>query len=187
MVLLAAFQALLGRYSGQDDVAVGTPVANRTRPELEGLIGFFVNTLVLRADLARRALHASCWRAAREATLEASARQDVPFEQLVEELQPERDPSRTPLFQVMLALQNAPLGALELPGLRLQPGTPTAAPPSSISRSPWATGRTATGAALSSTARTSSTAPPPTASAATSYGCWPGPWRRPRRIGRNCR
>ena len=121
MVLLAAFQALLGRYAGQEDVVVGTPVAGRTRSEVEGLIGFFLNTLALRGqvtpDLSLRALLAQ----ARERTLEAYAHQDVPFERLVEALQPERSLSHAPFFQVMLLLQNLPTGELQLPGLTLQP------------------------------------------------------------------
>jgi non-ribosomal peptide synthetase component F len=107
MVLLAAFAALLARYSGAEDLLIGTPVANRTRPEIEGLIGFFVNTLVLRprpeGDLEFRRLLAS----ARDTALEAFAHQDRPFEALVQELRPERDLSRSPLVQVMLALQSA--------------------------------------------------------------------------------
>jgi amino acid adenylation domain-containing protein len=120
MVLLAAFQALLARLSGQDDVSVGTPVAGRTHLHTEGLIGFFVNTLVLRARLEGEPGFGELLAQVRETTLAAYAHQDVPFESLVEALHPERDLGRTPLFQVMLALQNAPPGALELPGLRLE-------------------------------------------------------------------
>ena len=109
MTLLAAFQALLHRYTGQEDIVVGSPIAGRTRAEIEGLIGFFVNTLVLRTDLVGRSHRsASCWRRVREVALGAYAHQDLPFEKLVEELQPERDLSRAPLFQVMFVLQNAP-------------------------------------------------------------------------------
>jgi amino acid adenylation domain-containing protein/FkbM family methyltransferase len=121
MILTAAFQALLHRYSGQDDVLVGTPVANRTRPELEGLIGFFVNTLVLRSDLSGNPPFRRLLAAVREAALGAWDHQDVPFEQLVETLRPERGAGRNPLFQVMLVLQNAPVGTLELPDLELRP------------------------------------------------------------------
>jgi amino acid adenylation domain-containing protein len=121
MILLAAFQTLLQRYSGQEDFCVGTPVAGRTRPEMEGLIGFFVNTLVLRADLSGDPTFAELLGRVRETCLGAYAHQDLPFEMLVEALQPQRDLSRTPLFQVMLILQNAPLPSLELPGLRLNP------------------------------------------------------------------
>ncbi|MFP2913043.1 non-ribosomal peptide synthetase, partial [Pyxidicoccus sp. 3LFB2] len=120
MVLLAAFQAVLSRYSGQDDLCVGSPIAGRTRAETEGLIGFFVNTLVLRTKLETGTRFQELVRRVKEVTLGAYAHQDVPFERLVEELQPERDLSRGPLFQVMFVLQNAPVSALNLPGLKLE-------------------------------------------------------------------
>ncbi|MBZ4423339.1 non-ribosomal peptide synthetase, partial [Myxococcus sp. RHSTA-1-4] len=119
MVLLAAFQTVLSRYSGQDDVCVGSPIANRTRAETEGLIGFFVNTLVLRARLDGNPTFRQFVHQAREVTLGAYAHQDVPFERLVEALKPERDLSRSPLFQVMFILQNTPATELRLPGLTL--------------------------------------------------------------------
>jgi amino acid adenylation domain-containing protein len=104
MTLLAAFNVLLYRYTGQEDIAVGTPIANRDRAEMEGLIGFFVNSLVLRTDLSGDpSLHELLSRV-RETALQAYAHQDLPFEMLVEELQPERDMSRNPLFQVTLQL-----------------------------------------------------------------------------------
>jgi amino acid adenylation domain-containing protein len=119
MTLLAAFQTLLYRYTGQDDICVGSPIANRNRSETEGLIGFFVNTLVLRTHLAGNLSFQELLERVREVALGAYAHQDLPFEQLVEALQPERSLSHQPLFQVMFALQNAPTEALELPGLTL--------------------------------------------------------------------
>ncbi|NTW04401.1 MAG: hypothetical protein HGA19_24585, partial [Oscillochloris sp.] len=122
MTLLAGFQALLYRYSGQDDVCVGSPIANRTRAELEPLIGLFINTLVLRARLSPGQSFRSLLAQVRETTLGAYANQDLPFEQLVEALQPRRDMSHTPLFQVMLILQNATGGGSQAQlegGLRL--------------------------------------------------------------------
>ncbi len=116
MTLLAAWQALLARYSGQESVVVGSPVAGRNRVETEPLIGFFVNTLALRADLGGEPAFLDLLARAREATLGAYAHQDLPFERLVEELQPERSLGHSPLFQVMLALQNAPSSGIELPG-----------------------------------------------------------------------
>ena len=120
MTLLAAFQVLLSRYSGQADIVVGSPIANRTRAETEDLIGFFVNTLVLRSDLSGDPSFRSLLTRVREGCLAAYTHQDLPFEMLVDALQPQRDLSRNPLFQVLFALQNAPLPALELPGLSLQ-------------------------------------------------------------------
>ncbi|HEX4966050.1 MAG TPA: condensation domain-containing protein, partial [Thermoanaerobaculia bacterium] len=120
-VLLAAFAALLQRYTGQGDVLIGSPVANRRRLELEGLIGFFVNTLVMRLGLAGETKVAAAVDRAREVVLEAQAHQDLPFDRLVEELMPARSLQGMPLVQVMLALQNAPMHPLELPGLKLSP------------------------------------------------------------------
>src|SRR6185436_5177453 len=120
MVLLAAFQVLLSRYSGQSEVVVGTDVANRNYSETEGLIGFFVNQLVLRTELSGAMSFVEVLQRVREITLQAYAHQDVPFEKLVEELQPERDLSRSPLFQVKLVLQNAPSSPLEMGDLRLR-------------------------------------------------------------------
>ncbi|HEV2761388.1 MAG TPA: amino acid adenylation domain-containing protein, partial [Pyrinomonadaceae bacterium] len=107
MTLLAAFDVLLYRYTGQEDICVGTPVAGRTRAELEPLIGFFVNTLVLRADASGGVTFVELMRRVREVSLGAYGHQEVPFEKLVEELQPERDASRSPLFQVMFSLLHA--------------------------------------------------------------------------------
>ena len=110
MVLLAAFQVLLFRYSGQSDLVVGTPIANRTQRELEGLIGFFVNTLVLRTDLGDDPTFLQLVDRVREVTLEAFDHQSLPFEKLVEELHPKRNLSHNPIFQVMFALQNTEAG-----------------------------------------------------------------------------
>ena len=117
MSLLAAFQTLLYRYTGQEDIAVGSPIANRTRPETEGLIGFFVNTLVLRSDLSGDPTFTELLSRVRKIAIGAYEHQDLPFEKLVEELNPERNLSPMPLFQVMFALQNAPVEALEMTGI----------------------------------------------------------------------
>jgi amino acid adenylation domain-containing protein len=123
MVLLAAFQALLHRLSGQDDLSVGTPVAGRNRAEIENLIGFFVNTLVLRSDGSGDPSFETFLTRTRGRALGAMAHQDVPFERLVEELAPERDLARSPLFEVVFTLQNAVNSGggmrLELPGVTL--------------------------------------------------------------------
>ena len=119
MVLLGSLQVLLGRYTGQRDIAVGTPIANRNRLESEGLIGFFVNTLVLRSRLEWEAGFVEVLREVRRVVLEGYEHQDVPFEKLVEELAPERELGRNPLFDVMMVLQNAGGEDLELAGLRM--------------------------------------------------------------------
>ncbi|NOK32233.1 amino acid adenylation domain-containing protein [Corallococcus exercitus] len=124
MVVLATFQMLLSRYSGQEDVCVGSPIAGRHHAELEGLIGFFVNTLVLRTKLDGDPSFRELLSRVRDVALGAYAHQDVPFEKLVEALRPERDPRRTPLFQVMLAYQNAPMPETLTTGLRLHPLEP---------------------------------------------------------------
>jgi amino acid adenylation domain-containing protein len=120
MALLAGFQSLLHRYTGTEDFLVGSPVANRNRRELEDLIGFFVNTLPLRAPLGGDPSWRELLGRVRGVTLDAYAHQDLPFEKLVEALQPERDLSRSPLFQTLFALQNAPLEPLALPELTLE-------------------------------------------------------------------
>ncbi len=121
MVLLAGLEALLFRLTGQEDFCVGAPVAGRTRLETEPLIGLFVNTLAHRADLSGEPLLDTLLARVRETALAAQAHQEVPFEKLVEALQPERNLSHSPLFQVMLAFQNASWQTGELPGLSLRP------------------------------------------------------------------
>jgi amino acid adenylation domain-containing protein len=121
MTLLAALQTLLHRITGQEDLLVGSPIANRSRTEIEGLIGSFANTLVLRTDLSGDPTFRALLRRVREVTLGAYAHPDLPFEKLVEEVNPPRDLSRSPLFQVMFVFQNAPLPSLELPGLVVTP------------------------------------------------------------------
>nr|QEO74872.1 condensation domain-containing protein [uncultured bacterium] len=121
MTLLAGWSVLLGRYAGVQDVTVGTLIAGRTRAELEPLIGFFVNTLALRMRWKNDWTVTEFLRTVRQICLEGYSHQELPFEKLVDELQPERNLSRTPVFQVMLVLQNAPFETLELPGLELQP------------------------------------------------------------------
>jgi amino acid adenylation domain-containing protein len=120
MTLLAAFQVLLYRYSGQKDFTVGTIIANRNRVEIEDLIGFFVNTLVLRADLSGKPNFTQLLSRVKESALGAYDHQDLPFERLVEELQPDRELNHTPLFQVMFGLQNTPNQRLELPELNVE-------------------------------------------------------------------
>jgi len=121
MVLLGALQILLARYSGQWDVAIGTPVANRNREEMEGVIGFFGNTVVMRTQLEREESVRETLQRVRQMTLEAYDHQELPFEKLVEELAPRRDLSRTPFFQVMLAQQNIDFAELRLEGLIATP------------------------------------------------------------------
>ncbi|RKI42374.1 non-ribosomal peptide synthetase, partial [Corallococcus sp. AB049A] len=120
MLLLAAWQVLLSRYSTQDDISVGTPIAGRTQAETEGLIGFFVNTLVLRAHVQQQATFREFLAQVRGTTLAAYEHQHVPFEKLVETLQPVRDLSRSALFQAMFSLQNTPMEALRVQGLSFE-------------------------------------------------------------------
>ncbi|MET9666784.1 amino acid adenylation domain-containing protein [Streptomyces sp. NPDC006475] len=117
MTLLAAFQLMLGRYAGVQDVSVGSPTSGRTFPEVEDLIGFFVNTLVLRTRWEDDPTFAQLLERVREGTLGAHDHQDVPFEQVVEVVRPPRDASHTPLFQVMMAMQNVPVGTDAMEGL----------------------------------------------------------------------
>uniref|UniRef100_A0ACD5GVY6 Non-ribosomal peptide synthetase n=1 Tax=Desertifilum tharense IPPAS B-1220 TaxID=1781255 RepID=A0ACD5GVY6_9CYAN len=129
MTLLAVFKVLLHRYSAQEDILVGSPIANRNRTEIEGLIGFFVNTLVLRTDLSGNPSFLELLQRLRQVTWEAYDRQDLPFEKLVEELQSDRDLSYSPFFQVKFMLEDASKLDLQLPGLNLEflePENPTA-------------------------------------------------------------
>ena len=121
MLSLAAFQIVLSRWSGEDDICVGSPIAGRTRPEIEDLIGFFVNTIVLRADLADNPSFAELLAQVKETVLAGLAHQDLPFELLVAELAPDRDPSRNPLFQVAFAVQGVTGEDWTLPGLLIKP------------------------------------------------------------------
>jgi amino acid adenylation domain-containing protein len=121
MGLLGVFSTLLMRYSRQQDFLIGTPIANRNRKQVEELIGFFVNTIVIKTDLSGNPDFINLLLRIKEETLQAYAHQDVPFERIVEEIQPERNLSHNPLFQVMFVLQNAPMGKLELPQLQLTP------------------------------------------------------------------
>ncbi|MFG6100414.1 amino acid adenylation domain-containing protein [Leptothoe sp. ISB3NOV94-8A] len=121
MLLLTVFQILLHRYSGQSDILVGTPIANRQRPELESLLGFFVNTLVLRTPIDETATGAELLQTVKAMALEAYAHQDVPFEQVVKALQPQRSLAYSPICQVMFVLQNTPLTTLALDQVSLTP------------------------------------------------------------------
>jgi amino acid adenylation domain-containing protein/thioester reductase-like protein len=121
MVLLAGFSLLLWKYTNQDDISLGTPIANRNHWEIEQLIGFFVNTLVLRIRLERNQTFRDFLRQVRDVCLDAYAHQDIPFERLVEEFVQQRDLSRTPLFQVMISSQDVPITNLAIPDLELTP------------------------------------------------------------------
>jgi amino acid adenylation domain-containing protein len=123
MTLLAAFAVLLSRYSGQDDITIGSPIANRHRSEVEASIGCFINSLALRTKLTGNPSFRELLDRVRETTLGAYDHQDLPLEKVVESLQPERSLSYSPIFQVMFVFQNAPMGKLALPGLTLTPLT----------------------------------------------------------------
>ncbi|MGC2332311.1 MAG: amino acid adenylation domain-containing protein [Candidatus Acidiferrales bacterium] len=120
ITLMAAFEVLLMRYTGQEDVLVGTPFANRSRAELEGLIGFFANTLVMRTDLSGDPTFRELLKRVQDTALGANAHEDLPFERLVQELNPERDLSRSPIFQAMFSFLNTPTTPVELPGLEVK-------------------------------------------------------------------
>ena len=121
MTLLAAFKTLLYKYTGQEDILIGTPIANRNRAEIENLIGFFANTLILRTDLSGNPAFTELMRRVRDMALDAYGNQDLPFEKLVEVLQPERNRSHNPLFQVCFDFHDAQIKTLDLPGLTLSP------------------------------------------------------------------
>ncbi len=121
MTLLTAFEILLHRYTGQDEIVIGTPVANRNRIETAGLIGLFVNTLVMRVALSGNPTFQEALGQIRETALSAYTYQDLPFERLVEELRPQRDLSHNPLFQILFAYNNTPQAELKVKGLRLRP------------------------------------------------------------------
>jgi amino acid adenylation domain-containing protein len=121
MTMVAAFNILLHRYSGQEDIIVGTPIANRNHNDIENLIGFFVNTLILRTNVSGEQTVREFLSQVRETALDAYTHQDLPFERLVEELQPDRDLSRNPLFQAMVVIQNSPGAGFELTGLTFSP------------------------------------------------------------------
>jgi len=137
MTYMAAFHVLLYRYSRQEDISIGTPIANRTEGETEGLIGLFINTLVFRGDLSGQPTFRAFLKRVRQTAIEAYEHQHLPFEMLVETLQPERSMSHTPLFQVMYILQNAPVGAglstgggeLSLKQISVNSGTPPSTSP----------------------------------------------------------
>ena len=120
VILLSVWASLLGKYSGKDDIVIGSPHANRSRTELEDLIGFFVNTLVLRADLSGNPTFLELVARLRDVTISAQQHQDLPFEKLIEELHLERDLSRTPLFQVAFVFQNAPSAEMAVPGMTIR-------------------------------------------------------------------
>ena len=120
MTLLAAFQVLLARLSGQEDIPVGSPTAGRTRAEVEGLIGVFINNLVLRTDLSGNPTFRELLRRVRTVSLDAYAHQDLPFEKVVEDLQPERSLGHSPLFQVMFNMLSFGLAQVDLPGLEVE-------------------------------------------------------------------
>lgn len=120
MTLLAALKVLLGRYSGQQDICIGSPVANRTQHEVESLIGFFINSLSLRSDLSNNPSFTDLLQQVKSTTLEAYEHQDVPFEKVVDAVVKDRDTSRSPLFQIMFVLENRPaIPTLHLAGLEL--------------------------------------------------------------------
>ena len=121
MTMLAAFCVLLHRHSGQTDIVIGSPVAGRNRRETEGLIGFFINSLVLRVDISGDPTFRELLTRVRTVTLEALSHQDIPFEKLVEELKPRRDPGRNPLFQVSFGAVEAAVSQLNLDGIEIGP------------------------------------------------------------------
>src|SRR4029079_16560748 len=120
MTLLAAFDVLLHRYTRQGDIVVGSPIAGRTRPETEGLVGFFLNTLVLRTQVDDGISFKDLLARVKKVCLGAYAHQELPCERLVQAIAPDRDRSRTPIFQVIFNLQNTPAAGMTMPGLELR-------------------------------------------------------------------
>ena len=123
MVLLAAFKVLLSRYTGQEEIIVGSPIAGRNRVETEGLIGFFLNTLALRTDLSGEPTFLELLARVNEVTIGAYTHQEVPFEKLLEELNPERRLGNSPVFQVLFNMLNFPSSEISLPGLKIESQT----------------------------------------------------------------
>ena len=179
MTLLAGFQALLHRHTGQTDISVGTPIANRNHGDVEKLIGFFVNMLVLRTDLSGDPGFGDLVERVRQTALGAYDHQSVPFAKLVEELRPERDLRHTPLFQVSFQVLNIPQSPLELPGITLHPlsfAARSAKFDLDLALTDAADRLTACSTACSTTTPTSSTRRPWSASSRISSNCSSAPW-----------
>ena len=132
MILLAALKLLLARLSGENDIVIGSTVAGRNRPELDGLVGFFINALALRSDLSGNPRFVELLRRVREVCLEAYTHQDTPFELVVEELGPERDPRRHPVFKCFSTWRRSPTASCACPVARLLGSTATSSARSSI-------------------------------------------------------
>ena len=186
MALVAGVQALLRRYADQEDFVIGSPVANRVRPELEGLIGFFVNTLALRADLHGDPSFRQLLGRVRETTLGAYDHVEAPFDRVVEELNPERDASRSPLVQAIVALQNTPAEPFDLAGLTLR-ALPSEHAVTRFDLELHFVEASGAWPACWSTTRTCGSPRPPPAWPGTCVPCWRAPWRSRRRRSRASR